>query len=112
MWAGSAKRLVFHTRTPIIAAMEIKSDNPEHGFQFPGTFQLSAMGTAGAGLETELPRLLTDAGVEVIHEDISWKHSSNGKYVSVRIAFKAESRAQFDAAHEALRNHPEVKWTL
>ncbi|HVK50467.1 MAG TPA: DUF493 family protein [Pseudoxanthomonas sp.] len=92
--------------------MEIKSDNPEHGFQFPGTFQLSAMGTAGAGLEEELPRLLVAAGLEVIHEDIDWKHSSNGKYVSVRIAFRAENREQYDAAHAALREHPEVKWTL
>lgn len=92
--------------------MEIKSDNPEHGFQFPGTFELSAMGTAGTGLESELPRLLESAGVEVLHEDISWKHSSNGKYVSVRIRFRAEDRAQYDGAHAALRDHPEVKWTL
>lgn len=92
--------------------MEIKSDNPEHGFQFPGTFQLSAMGTAGVGLETELPKLLAEAGLDVIHEDISWNHSSNGKYVSVRIAFRAENREQYDAAHAALRDHPEVKWTL
>ena len=92
--------------------MEIKSDNPEHGFQFPGTFELSAMGTADRGLETELPKLLADFGVEVLEESIQWKHSSNGKYVSVRISFRAESRAQYDAAHQALRDHPEVKWTL
>ncbi|MGV8960773.1 MAG: DUF493 family protein [Stenotrophomonas sp.] len=92
--------------------MEIKSDNPEHGFQFPGTFELSAMGTAGIGLESELPRLLEKSGVEVLSERISWKHSSSGKYVSVRIAFKASSREQYDAAHVALRDHPEVKWTL
>ncbi|KRG40987.1 hypothetical protein ARC20_12180 [Stenotrophomonas panacihumi] len=92
--------------------MEIKSDNPDHGFQFPGTFELSAMGTADKGLETELPRLLTDSGVEVLEERISWRHSSNGKYVSVRIGFRAESREQYDAAHAALRDHPEVKWTL
>ena len=36
----------------------IHSDNPEHGFQFPGTFELSAMGAAGIGLESELPKLL------------------------------------------------------
>ena len=95
-----------------MAGMEIKSDNPEHGFQFPGTFELSAMGAANIGLENELPRLLLQAGVDVLSERISWKHSSNGKYVSVRIAFKADSREQYDAAHEALRNHPEVKWTL
>ena len=95
-----------------MAGMEIKSDNPEHGFQFPGTFELSAMGAANIGLENELPRLLLQAGVDVLNERISWKHSSNGKYVSVRIAFTADSRELYDAAHEALRNHPEVKWTL
>ena len=92
--------------------MEIKSDNPDHGFQFPGTFELSAMGTAGIGLESELPRLLADIGVEVLEEHIHWKHSANGRYVSVRIAFRARDRAQYDAAHQALREHPEVKWTL
>jgi len=92
--------------------MEIKSDNPEHGFQFPGTFELSAMGNADKGLETELPKLLTEYGVEVLEESIQWKHSSNGKYVSVRISFRANSREQYDAAHQALREHPEVKWTL
>ncbi|KMM73773.1 hypothetical protein ACP93_19840 [Xanthomonas sp. NCPPB 1128] len=92
--------------------MDITSDNPDHGFQFPGVFELSAMGTANTGLESELPRLLAAAGVEVMDERISWKHSSNGKYVSVRIAFRAADRAQYDAAHQALREHPEVKWTL
>ena len=88
--------------------MEIKSDNPEHGFQFPGTFELSAMGAADKDLETVLPTLLLDAGIEVVQESVNWKLSSNGRYVSVRIAFRAESRAQYDAAHEALRAHPEV----
>jgi putative lipoic acid-binding regulatory protein len=92
--------------------MEIKSDNPEHGFQFPGTFEISAMGAADKDLERELPRLLADQGLEVLEEKIQWKHSSNGKYVSVRIAFRADSREQYDAAHQALRDHPEVKWTL
>ena len=92
--------------------MEIKSDNPEHGFQFPGTFELSAMGTADRGLETELPKLLADFGVEVLEESIQWKHSSNGRYVSVRIAFRANSREDYERAHQALRDHPEVKWTV
>ena len=92
--------------------MEIKSDNPDHGFQFPGNFELSAMGNADTGLESELPRLLSAAGIEVLQESIQWKHSSNGRYVSVRIGFRAESREQYDAAHAALREHPEVKWTI
>ncbi|QSX73900.1 DUF493 family protein [Lysobacter arenosi] len=92
--------------------MEIKSDNPDHGFQFPGTFELSAMGAAEKDLETVLPTLLLDAGIEVVNESVSWKHSSNGRFVSVRISFRAESREQYDLAHAVLREHPEVKWTL
>lgn len=92
--------------------MEIKSDDPAHGFQFPGTFEITAMGPAAAGLETEIPRLLAAAGIEVLHESITWRESSNGKYVSVKLDFRASDRAQYDAAHEALRAHPEVKWAL
>ena len=92
--------------------MDITSDNPEHGFQFPGEFQLSAMGTADAGLERELPQRLLDAGFEVLSERIQWKHSSNGKYVSVRLVFLADSREAYDRAHQLLRDHPGVEWTL
>lgn len=92
--------------------MDIQSDHPEHGFQFPGDFELSAMGPAGAGLESELPRRLAEAGIQVRHEDVTWRPSSNGRYVSVRIRFHADSREQHDRAHEILRSHPDVKWTL
>ncbi|WP_091803803.1 DUF493 family protein [Lysobacter enzymogenes] len=92
--------------------MDIHSDNPDHGFQFPGTFELSAMGAADAGLERELPRRLLEAGIDVEAETIQWKHSSTGKYVSIRLSFRAVDRAQYDLAHQVLRDHPEVKWTL
>jgi uncharacterized protein len=90
----------------------IHSDNPDHGFQFPGIFELSAMGSATCGLESELPRCLLAAGIDVLHETINWRHSSSGKYVSVRISFRAGSRDAYDRAHQVLRDHPEVKWTL
>ena len=92
--------------------MDIQSDNPDHGFQFPGTFELSAMGAADKDLETVLPNLLMDAGIDVVNEQVTWKHSSTGRFVSVRISFRAETREEYDAAHAALRAHPEVKWTL
>jgi len=97
--------------------MDIQSDNPAasddgRGFQFPGTFELSAMGAAEKDLETALPTLLLDAGIEVVHESVNWKHSSTGRYVSVRISFRAVDRAQYDLAHQVMRGHPEVKWTL
>lgn len=92
--------------------MDLHSENPEHGFQFPGMFELSAMGPAQAGLQDDLPRRLRDAGIEVLTGATSWKHSSSGKYVSVRIGFLAASREQYDRAHQVLREHPDVKWTL
>ena len=95
-----------------MAGMTIASDNPDHGFQFPGTFELTAMGPASAGLDADIPRLLTAAGIAVLHETVTSRASSGGKFVSIKLSFRAESRAQYDAAHEALRSHPEVKWTI
>lgn len=92
--------------------MDITSDDPGHGFQFPGDFEITAMGPASAGLEEEIPRLLEAAGIAVLRETVATRNSSAGKYVSVKLSFRAESRAQYDLAHEALRAHPEVKWTL
>lgn len=92
--------------------MEIKSDNPEHGFQFPGEFEITAMGPADAGLEAEVPRLLVAAGLTVLHDTLDTRASRAGNYVSVRLAFRAASREEYEAAHVALREHPEVKWTL
>jgi len=92
--------------------MPIYSDNPEHGFQFPGTFEITAMGPVTAGLETEIPHLLVAAGIQVVDESVSIRASSGGRYVAVKLHFHARDRAQYDAAHVALREHPEVKWTL
>ena len=95
-----------------MAGMSIQSDNPDHGFQFPGVFEITAMGASSAGLEAEIPRLLAGAGIRVLEETVSWRESSGGKFVSVKLSFRAEDRAQYEAAHAALRGHPEVKWTL
>lgn len=92
--------------------MEIKSDNPEHGFQFPGDFEITAVGPADAGLEVEIPNLLRAAGLTVVHESMSARASSGGRFVSIRIAFRANTREEYETAHAALREHPEVKWTL
>ena len=97
--------------------MDIKPDNtvvPDEGqgFQFPGVFELCAMGPADKQLEEVLPRELLAAGIDVVSEQINWRHSSTGKYVSVRIGFRAANREEYDRAHVALRAHPDVKWTV
>ncbi|MEO6137445.1 MAG: DUF493 family protein [Luteimonas sp.] len=92
--------------------MDITSDNPQHGFQFPGEFEITAMGPAGSGLEEQIPALLAAAGLVVMHETVTARESSGGKFVSIKLSFRAESREQYDVAHAVLREHPEVKWTI
>lgn len=86
--------------------------NDSKGFQFPGRFELSAMGAVDAGLEQALPELIAGLGLNVDRSSLRVRASSAGRYVSVSITFEAHSRADYDAAHSALRAHPGVKWTL
>ena len=65
--------------------MNIGSDHPDHGFQFPGVFEITAMG----------PALIDRARVP-----------------SIRLSIHAEDRSRYEAAHDALRAEPDIKWTL
>ena len=87
-------------------------ENDDKGFQFPGVFEISAMGPASAGLAQAIPQELTAAGLVVMHETVRSRPSREGRFVSVTVSFRAESRADYEAAHHALRAHPDVKWTL
>lgn len=95
-----------------MANMSPQSDNPEHGFQFPGLFEICAMGSAEADLHLVMPMVLEALGLTVYPERIRIKPSAKGNYVSVILVFEAHSREDYDAAHGALRDHPAVKWTL
>ena len=90
----------------------MSDESESKGFKFPGVFEITAMGPARAGLELVIPRELTAAGLTVLHETVRSRASSAGRFVSVSISFQARSREDYDAAHVALRAHPEVKWTL
>lgn len=92
--------------------MAITSSNPDHGFQFPGDFEISAMGAADAGLETLVPQALIAAGLTVVPDSLTLRPSSGGRYVSVRLRFHAASRDDHERAHRALRALEAVKWTL
>ena len=89
------------------------NDEPQaKGFQFPGVFEITAMGPAEAKLEEAIPRELAAAGLTVLQETVRSRPSSAGRFVSVTLSFRAQTRADYDAAHIALRAHPDVKWTL
>jgi putative lipoic acid-binding regulatory protein len=111
MGRSSAPNAIF-TMAPHNSPMDLNSDNPQHGFQFPGEFEITAMGPAGSHLEEQIPALLEAAGLVVLHETVSTRESSGGKFISIKLSFRAESREQYEVAHAVLREHPEVKWTI
>jgi putative lipoic acid-binding regulatory protein len=90
----------------------MSEEEDKKGFQFPGVFEITAMGPVSAGLERVIPQALVAAGLTVLEETVRSRPSSAGRFVSVTISFQAGSREDYDAAHMALRAHPEVKWTL
>lgn len=91
---------------------EIRPDNPLQGFQFPGVFEITALGSARAELENEVLRIIGDAGLSVLAEAVRVRPSREGNYVSVTASFMCPTREKYDEVHAALRAHPDIRWTL
>jgi putative lipoic acid-binding regulatory protein len=94
--------------------MQINDIQPAEGqgFQFPGEFEITAMGNAAGHLETLVPELLQGVGLTVLHETVSSRQSSGGTYTSVTIRFLCQTREDYDKAHAVLRGHDEIRFTL
>lgn len=82
------------------------------GFQFPGEFEITAVGNASANLPTHVPHLLELAGLHVLHETVRYRHSGAGNFVSVTVSFRCDTREQYESAHHALRADPDIRYTL
>ena len=91
---------------------DIQPQNPQQGFQFPGAFEVTAMGKAGVGLEQRVAQTIAALGMAVIDGSLRTRQSREGHYVSVSVTFTCPSREKYDAAHAALRADPDIKWTL
>jgi putative lipoic acid-binding regulatory protein len=82
------------------------------GFQFPGEFEIVAMGNATAGLEAKVPEILAAIGLTVLHETIGSKTSKEGNFMSVTVSFVCPTREKYDEAHAALRADPNIRYTM
>jgi putative lipoic acid-binding regulatory protein len=91
---------------------EIKPAQEGQGFQFPGEFEITAMGNASADLKARVPEILESVGLHVLHETVRHRPSREGNFLSVTVSFRCESREQYDAAHAALRADPDIRYTL
>lgn len=89
---------------------DIDADDP--GFQFPCDIEVTAMGNADSDLHQTIPGLLEEAGFEVHHKSVSHRPSRQGNYVAVRLKVHFESRETYRQAHQLLRDHGEIHFTL
>ncbi|WP_243038641.1 DUF493 family protein [Dyella sedimenti] len=94
---------------------DVDSIQPQHegqGFQFPGEFEITAMGNASADLKARVPHILAGIGVAVLHETVKHRHSREGNFISVTVSFRCDTREQYDLAHAVLRADPDIRYTL
>ena len=69
-----------------------KAKRQGRGFQFPGEFEITAVGSASADLPRHVPQLLERAGLHVLHETVRHRHSGAGNFVSVTVTFRCDNR--------------------
>jgi len=66
---------------------DLHAEKPGQGFQFPGAFEITAVGKAHAGIEERMPELITGLGMAVLNGSLHTRPSSEGNYVSVSLTF-------------------------
>jgi putative lipoic acid-binding regulatory protein len=88
------------------------SQQQPEGMTFPCEFALKAMGLAEPGFDALVVELVQRHGPSVREGAVSSRPSKNGKYVSVTVSFRAESRAQLDAIYDTLTAHDKVLMRL
>lgn len=91
---------------------DIQPESPNQGFQFPGVFEITAVGNAAADLAARVPALINTLGLSVLDGSVRSRPSREGNYLSVTLSFTCPSRDKYDAVHETLRADPDIRWTL
>ena len=91
---------------------DLQPTAPNQGFQFPGVFEITAMGAGHAGLEANVPALLESIGLAVLAGSLRTRPSREGNYLSVAVSFTCPSREKHEEAHAVLRADPDIRWTL
>lgn len=91
---------------------DIQPESPQQGFQFPGVFEITALGNSAVDLAARVPALLAGIGLVVLDGSLRTRPSREGNYLSVTVSFTCPDRERYDAAHEVLRADPDIRWTL
>lgn len=90
----------------------MNTQNPPPGMTFPCEFIVKAMGLSEPDFAALVVEIIERHGPQVRDGAVSHRLSSNGKYVSVSVSFKADSRQQLDAIYDTLTAHDKVLMRL
>jgi putative lipoic acid-binding regulatory protein len=80
--------------------------------EFPCDFPIKVMGRAEPGFEAIVVELVSRHVPDLMETAINSRSSSGGKWVSITITLRAESKAQLDAIYRELTAHEKVIMAL
>lgn len=84
----------------------------EQGYQFPGSFEVTAVGNADVDLEAVLTAAVHHSGLTVLAGSKRERPSRGGRFVAVSLSFLCPDRPHLEAVYAEVRRHPGVRWTL
>ncbi|MET0067541.1 MAG: DUF493 domain-containing protein [Candidatus Thiodiazotropha sp.] len=80
--------------------------------EFPCDFPIKVMGRAEPGFEAIVVEMVSRHAPDLMETAINSRSSSGGKWVSITITLRAQSKAQLDAIYRDLTAHEKVIMAL
>jgi putative lipoic acid-binding regulatory protein len=80
--------------------------------EFPCDFPIKVMGKAESGFEAMVVELISRHASGITETAVNSRNSKGGKWVSVTVTLRAESKAQLDAIYQDLSAHEKVVMAL
>lgn len=88
------------------------SDNEETLLEFPCDFPIKVMGRAEPGFDELIVELVRKHAPDLNEGAVRSRPSKGGKWISVTVTLRAESKAQIDAIYLDLTAHEKVVMAL
>lgn len=80
--------------------------------EFPCEFAIKTFGKKDSNFEQTVYTLTKPYAPALTHNDLTVRESSGGRYISVTISIRAESKAQLDDIYQALTDSDQVLMSL
>jgi putative lipoic acid-binding regulatory protein len=88
------------------------SEPAEELLSFPCRYPIKAMGETTTDVKALLLAILAEHSATPHPDDVVYRHSGAGKYVSVTATIHATSRAQLESIYTRLRQDSRIRFLL